>query len=486
MWNVLVHLSRLGGMQAVIALTAIVRNKVLAIRLGAEGYGEFSQILLIAMTASILVGLGLELSLNRSVAATEDHGARQRLLSQANTINVTMGLTIVLGMIGLITFRPDLLGLAGIGWRPEIIAAFVILILQIPFDAAARQRIAFLTTVMDIKGLTTGRSIAVIVGTAIAIPIVWYFWLIGAAVQVALITLILFVTLNRRCRKLGYRPLVLLFDWQVFKELVTLGLASVFLGFTYYGGDVLMRSILIKSSGIADNGIYNAATAIVRQVVVALSSVGSYSIAVLSREQSQSSIGESAGDLLMVVLPLATLVFGGLGMLSGIALLIAYSREFIGAQSVMPLLLFGEFLWIAVRVIGAPFVTQNRIGLWLGLEVIFIVVQVATAVLLVPRYGMMGMAIAFAGASLLHFLLTTAAFFGLGYRIKPAQLVMIGMGAAIVLVLGYLGTLHVFDLPVVLLGGVILGLYVAAVVHMTVGLPAALTRVRTMLSRKQA
>src|SRR5437667_3385774 len=122
MWTIFTSLVRLGGMQIVIALTAIVRNKVLALSLGVSGFGEFSQLVAIATTACVIVTFGLDLSLSRNIAAANSSAERQRLLAQANGINLVLS---ALGLLALpvIVAAPSTLGIVGIHPTPAAVAA---------------------------------------------------------------------------------------------------------------------------------------------------------------------------------------------------------------------------------------------------------------------------------------------------------------------------------------------------------------------------
>ena len=64
----LADLARLGGMQVALAVAGLVRYKVLALRLGTGGLGEFQQLVTAVGTAMVLVAFGLAFALNRNVA----------------------------------------------------------------------------------------------------------------------------------------------------------------------------------------------------------------------------------------------------------------------------------------------------------------------------------------------------------------------------------------------------------------------------------
>src|SRR5690606_38520044 len=111
---------------------------------------------------------------------------------------------------------PEALGLLGLEAEPRIITGLLVMLAVIPLDAAVQHRIGFLIGIEDIKGMTAGRSTALILGTLISIPLVWFFGLLGAAIQLVAQTLLIVVLLDRRCRTLGYRPWGVLFDRGVF------------------------------------------------------------------------------------------------------------------------------------------------------------------------------------------------------------------------------------------------------------------------------
>ncbi len=486
MRRVLVNLIQLGGMQIAIALTAIVRNKVLALRLGAGGYGEFSQVALIALSASVVVAFGLALSLNRNVAAAHDRAERQLLLAQANGVNLLLTALFALVGVPLLLLRPGLLGLAGLEPTPAVVASVLILLAFIPLDAAVKHRVAFLTAILDIAGMTSGRSLALAVGTLLTLPVVWFFGLIGAAVQLTLLTATILAFLDRRCRRIGYRPWRVAFEGKVVRFLAGFGVASLVAGFAQQLADLLVRSFLIRTVDAAQNGIYQSALSITYQVrAIVLGSVGSYSIATLSQDASRDKIVETANRLLSVVVPIATVALGLLGLLSGPAVLILYSRQFLPAQAVLPFLIGADFVQVAIWVLGAPLLALNRVGVWLGLELIFTSARAAGAMLLIPTVGALGIALGYAMASVLHLVLTGGYYLGVfRFTVSRRNVALALSGGAVLAAMAFAGSRVVVDLRLQGIGVIVLVLYALACVQTLVGVPAAWQQVRRTLHRR--
>ena len=73
-------------MQFLLAVAGLLRYKVLALRLGSSGLGEFQQLVTAAGTATVIVSFGLAFALNRNIATARDAEHRQRLLATSNAI----------------------------------------------------------------------------------------------------------------------------------------------------------------------------------------------------------------------------------------------------------------------------------------------------------------------------------------------------------------------------------------------------------------
>jgi O-antigen/teichoic acid export membrane protein len=484
--EVLVNLARLGGMQIVIALTAIVRGKILAVRLGPEGYGEFIQLSLIVLSASVIAAFGLGMSLNRNVAAAAGHDERQRLLSQANAVNLTIALTLAALFAAMILLRPTAISVVGLHVRPDVLWSLALLLAFIPLDAAVQHRVGFLTGALDIKGMASGRSLALVLGTALSAPLVWFFGLIGAALQFTLLTAMIVLMLDRRCRALGFRPWGLRFDRWAFAILARFGIASVIAAFATQFSDLAIRSVLVRLQGASENGVYQAALSITHQVrAVVLGSVGSYMIATLSKTTDRDAIVASANRLLIVVVPIAVVAFSVLGLLSGPAIIVLYSSEFLAAQHVMPILLTSYLGHVLIWVIGAPLLALNRVGVWLAFEITFSVTRFMVALPLVEALGMTAVAIAYAGATAVHLVLNWIYFSRvLGLSIDAKALWLFFSGVAVTASVAMLGSARVFDPAFVVLGFLVVTVYATSSLQAVAGIGPTWRRVRGLLRRE--
>jgi O-antigen/teichoic acid export membrane protein len=482
MRTILVNLLRLGGMQLVIASTAIVRNKVLALRLGPDGFSEFIQLSLIVLTASTIAVFGLGMSLNRNVAAATSDEERQRFLAQANAINLGLASLLVSMLALFAVFRPTLLTAVGLEPEPRVVVALALLLFAIPMEAAVQHRVAFLTALLDIKGMTSGRSLALVIGTAVSVPLVWFFGLAGAAVQLTLLTLLILAFLDRRCRALGYRPWAVTFDRTVLRTLLRFGTASLIAGFSLQATDLVVRSTLIRATDLAENGIYQAALSITHQVkAIVLGSVGSYSLATLSQDVSKEHVNRTVDQLLSTVLPISTVALGLLGLLSGPALFILYSAEFYPAQQVLPLLLAADYLHVMIWVVSMPLLAAGRVGVWLTFELAFLGTRFVAALVLLQGAGMVGVAAGHAVGSVVYLVLTVGYFLVVfRYALTPRNIVLFLVGVFVVVVSSWAGSRVTFDVTTYAIGTIGIALYGLLALHIVFGLTTVMRRVREL------
>lgn len=486
MVSILANIFRLGGMQLVIAFTAIARNKVLSFRLGPDGYGEFIQLVMITTAASVVAAFGLGMSLNRNVAATSDRQRRQRLLANGNAVNIGLSLSIILIIGGVLAVHPDALYWIGVSPNRDLLLSMFILLTAIPLDAAVHHRVGFLVGSQDIKGMSSGRSTALVIGTLISVPLIWYLGLVGAALQLVALSVLIVVMLDRRCRALGYSPWAIAFDRTVFLEMARLGMAAIIAGVAAQLSDVTVRANLLRIRGAAEGGIYQAALSITHQVrAIVLGSVGSYMIAILSQNTDRRVATDTANRLLTVVLPIAMGAFSVLGLLAGPLIVILYSAEFLPAQQILPVFLLTFFIEVMTWVVGAPLLAFNRIGVWLGLELSLSAMRLAFALPFIADHGMAAVALAYGSAAVIHLMLNLAYYIrGLRLSIGWRQVTLFAIGLLTTTTYGILGSLNVFDLQTVLVGLITLMLITVGVLHISFGLGNIVTSTRNWFGGK--
>jgi O-antigen/teichoic acid export membrane protein len=446
--RVLSVLSQFAVMQVVLAAAGLVRNKIVAYRLGPEAFGEIVQIAAVAGTIGSLVTFGMGVALRRNAATARTLEQRQAQVESANAIVLTLA-SLACAVSAFLLLSGQLLPVAGLAETAASFAATAIFIAAIPIEALRTNYQAALEGILDVKGLAVRRSVAVLLATAIAIPVVWLFGFIGAAVQYLALSAFVAALLALRCRKLGYFPLRVSFDRRVVAQLASFGLVSLASGFALSLSDTAVRTSLIRSAGAAANGLLQAPYMLSVTVKgIVLASIGSVSLATIAAQGDRAAVAPSVDRLLNVVVPVGTAALGLLGLFGSTALTILYSSSFAGGAALFPFLLSADLLMVFVWVIGSPLLAFGDRSLWLALDLLFAFSRWALAILLLARFGALAVVLGYSGAMILHAALNVAIFrFRYRLQLRGAQLLSLVIGVGLVAALSVIGSRPVSPVP---------------------------------------
>jgi O-antigen/teichoic acid export membrane protein len=369
---ILTVISQFGAMHLVVSLGGLIRNKTMAVYLKPSGFGEFTQLTSIATLLYLFVQFGMSVGLSRNTAAAGTIEERQRQLGTANFLTITLAVASLCLMIPVILAPVGSGPMAALGLQTGLQQkVLLVMLLSIaPIEALRNNYVSFLQGLIDVRSLSTRRSIAVLVSTAIAIPLVILFGALGACIQAALGTVLLAAVLGRRCRRLGYNPLSLQWDRCTMLTLAAFGTASLVSSLANGSGDTLIRAHLIAKSGLAANGIYQAAVALSTQVTgLILGSIGAYSLATLSQKSDGEKLTVRIESLFRVISPLALVCLGLVGLLAHPLFSLLFSSQFYDGTKFLPLLLCANYVQAAGWITGAPLLGSGLIRTWTIIQV---------------------------------------------------------------------------------------------------------------------
>lgn len=428
----LTTLVQLGGLQLVLASSALVRNKVLAERLGADGFGTFAQLAAVASLAATVAALGFGMALKRYAAHAGGHDVQQALLAFANRATWRLGIVLVaIAALWLAGASQPLapLGLDASGmaerWTAAVLLAFV------PLQALLIQRVGFLSGLNDVRGMAQGRAVAVVIVTLVGIPIVWQFGLLAAAVQAVALAAAAVWALNTRLRKLGFEPWRVNHDVQPEQGLIRLGFASLAAGFAVAGADVALRTAIIQTLSVAAGGYYQAAMALTLQLREAvLGSVGLLSIVGFAGARGLGERQATFKRLMDAALPAAAVAFGTLAAFGKPLLSLLYSEAFTSAAVLLPGLLAGEFLTVVAWALAGPVLAEHATRAWLTFELAASAVRLTVGLVLLFAVGLAGVGWAYMTAAVVHGVLLGAYVAWRGWlRVPPALAASVLLGA---------------------------------------------------------
>lgn len=249
----------IGGSTVIVILIGIIRTKFMAILLGPSGVGLMGIYNSIIELTQSVVGIGINSSGVRQIAKAA--GANNELLV-AKTAQVLRRTSIFLGILGalfIFGFSSELSLLTFSNEQQS--EGIALLSLAVFCNLVSAGQSALIQAMRRITDLAKMGILAAIYGTIISIPAVYFFGLNGVAPALVLISLMALLTSwwYRRKIKLNYCTITK-------SEIQEEQLALLKLGFAFMAGSLMMtgtsylvRMIIVRETGFAAAGLYQAA-----------------------------------------------------------------------------------------------------------------------------------------------------------------------------------------------------------------------------------
>jgi PST family polysaccharide transporter len=430
-------------MQGVVAAAGLIRNKVVAVRLGPSAFGEIAQLTSVVASVATIVSFGMQVSVSRNVARADTHEERRAYLANANGLVLSLSLIATVIMFWLLT-TGSLLSLIGLAPGSDTSLTAAVFIVSLPFLGVQTNYLATLQGLLDVKGLAIQRSIAVMIATAAAVPLIWTLGVLGAAISYLLLSVVLTVLLGNRCRALGYNPLAVAFDRARVKMLASFGIVSMVVGFAQAFSDTAIRASLIADFGTTVNGLLQAPLVLASTMqAILLGSIGTLSITTVSTAASGGETAETVDRLLTAVVPIASSALALLGLFGVPAIALLYSSEFVDGASLLPYILVTQLVMVAVWVIGAPLLAMGDRALWMALDLIWVALRLVVSLALIPNHGSLGVAVGMLVSVMVHLILAvTIVRWRYGLRITGDHWVRMAVGTALILALSVIGSIY--------------------------------------------
>jgi len=396
--------SIIGGTNAINYLVGLVRIKVVAVLLGPTGVGLISLYTSATALIGTVSGLGLASSGVREVARAYSDGDP---VEAARTVRILRRLCWATGLLGWLLA----IGLARplSQWlfnSPEHAMAIALLGATLLFGAVGGGQLAILQGMRRIGDLARITVIAMLLNTGVTIAL--YAWLREQGIVPVLVATSL-VSLGVSwwfVRRVPVPPVSLTWPGTLAgtRQLAGLGLAFMWAALLTTGLDMATRAIIVREHGIEAAGLYQAAWALSGMFAgFILGAMGAdfyprLTAAIRDREQAVRLVNEQTEIGILLALPglLVTLA------LAPLIVRLVYSEDFLPAAGLLPWLLTGVFLRVVSWPLGFIQLAKGS-GRWFAAtETTFIGIQLGLVYWLVPAFGIMGAAVAFAIIYVLH------------------------------------------------------------------------------------
>jgi PST family polysaccharide transporter len=386
----------LAGAQVVTLAAAFIRSKVIAVVLGPAGIGLVGVMSAFNGNVSALAAWGLGTSGVRLIASAEgtERQRKQAAVRRFGVILSATGLALSLALfwpITILTFRED-------GYAAELLIAG----LAVPCLIGATAWSSLLQADGQVKSLAFLQMAAAVIGLLVGTPIIYFFGTMGIAWSIllaaALPAIATWWVASRRCP--ASSAVVMPDD---IKAMVRLGGGLVFVGLASQVAAYVVRLIVIRhyeglgEEGLTAAGYYQAAIAIAGSLPAAVfGAMGTDffpRVAAAKNEDEAQSLVEKqihAGLLLSLPLLTALLTMGSMG------LRVLYDDRFEPAVPLLAWMIWGVFLRLLAWPLGYWMLARGSLSTVVIVETGSSLSMVALPLLLVPQFGVVGAAYAYA------------------------------------------------------------------------------------------
>jgi len=415
--HILKYTSLFGGVQGIVIVIGLIRNKAMALLLGAGGMGFNALLMSIQNFASQCTNLGISFAGVPKLSELYERDDRQ-LDYYIRVIRLWSMIAAGLGLVFCICISPFVDEMS-FSWGNHTLH-FAMLGLAVAMAAVAGGELAILKATRRLSSLATIQSCTAVGGVLLSVPL-YYFWhhsgVVPAIVMVAALNMVVTTAISHH-----YHPYLLQFERRMVKDgidMVKLGVAFVLAAAIGSCAEMLIRSFLSKEGGLNDLGLYNAAfTITITYAGMVFSAMETDFFPRLSAvcqniEDTNVTVNKQMEVSLLLLSPMLVLLMIFLPVL--IPLL--FSKEFvpvIGMAQVAVLAMYFKVLTLPVAYIT---LARRRSLAYLFLESAYFVVFVVAVMFGFKTWGVYGAGIAIVVAHVFDYLLINGfAYWKYGYR----------------------------------------------------------------------
>ncbi len=339
-----------GGVQVVVVLVGLVKNKAVATLLGAEGLGLYGLLLSTIALINSVANLGLQSSAIRDIAEAESRQESQRVATLACVVQRLVRITGLCAMLFVALAAPILSQwVFGDSSHTHL---FVWLSIALLFDQLSMGQLVVLQGLRRLNYLAKANVIGSFLGLAVSLPLYLIWGIDGIVPSIVLSSLLLLLRAAYFARKVGLpTPNI---TWREAVEqgrgMVELGVVMALAGFIGVGANYLIRIYLTRHSGIEVVGLYNATYTIaegyVGLVFTAMATDYYPRLAAINKDNAACSalVNEQGEMSLLILLPAVMALI----TLSTPAVWLLYSRDFLPIVPMLQWALLGVLAKAAV------------------------------------------------------------------------------------------------------------------------------------------
>ena len=417
--RVLKNISLFGGVQGVILIVGLVRNKLIALILGAGGMGFNALLTSVQTFASQVTNLGISFGAVPRLSELYEEGSEEQLSFYIQVIRLWSLMAALLGMVFCVIVSPlmnDLTFTWGNHTLHYAALAFSVALLAVSFGETA-----ILKATRRLRSLANIQVVTVVVSLVLSLPLYFYLRHSGVLPAIVLTTLVsLSVTIAYSYR---YYPLKLQFTRRHISAgwpMISLGLAYVLAAAIGSAAELIVRSFLNVEGGLNNVGLYNATYVIVFTyggiVFSALDSDYYPRLSGVSKDVGQTN--ETVNKQMEVSLLLLSPMLVFLLMFLPVLIPLMLSHEFLPMVGMAQVAVLAMYFKVQTMPVAYISLARRRSRAYLFLETSYFIVLVLSVVVSFRLWGLWGTGVAIVFAHIVEYVIVIGfAYWKYAYRL---------------------------------------------------------------------
>ncbi len=434
--HVLKYMGLFGGVQGLVIFIGLVRNKVMAVILGASGIGFASLMTSMQNFASQCTNLGIGFGSVPRLSAYYEQDNQLRLNYYIMVIRLWSLIAALLGLVFCLVVS-SYVDSWSFTWGNHTLH-YAILGFSVAMMAITGGETAILKATRRLGHLARIQVITALASVVLSIPLYYFFLqrgIVPAILLISLATMVTTLVYSYRCYPLR---------WVFRKSLMTDGIGMIKLGVAFVlaaaigsASEMIVRSFLNVEAGLDAVGLYNAAYMItITYAGMVFSSMESDYFPRLSAvQQDVSSTNETVNKQMEVSLLLLSPML--VAMLATLPILIPllFSKDFMSVIAMAQVSVLAMYFKAMTMPVAYITLARSRSLAFLFLESSYYLALVASIMVGYRLWGIYGTGIAIVVAHLFEYLVVhTFAYVRFGYRCTLAiaryAAVQMSLGAA--------------------------------------------------------
>lgn len=416
--HVLKYTGIFGGVQGLMILIGLVRNKGVALLLGADGMGLASLLTSVQNFASQCTNLGVSFGAVPTLSELYSKDDQQQLSRFIQTVRLWSVIAAGLGFVFCLAMSrfADTMTFT---WGNHTLH-YAVLALSVAMLAITGGETAILKATRRLGSLAKIQLATAFLSLIISLPLYYFLYqsgVIPVIVLMALTTMVATVVYSYH-----YYPLQLDFNKSMLRDgagMIRLGVAFIMAAIMGSGAEMLIRAFLNVDGGLNDVGLYNAAYMITMtyagMVFTAMES--DYFPRLSAVHQDISATNETVNKQMEVSLLLLSPMLTGLIMLLPLLIPLLFSNEFIPVVSMAQVAVLAMFFKVQTLPVAYITLARSLSMSYLLLESVYNVVYVLCVIAGYHYYGLYGTGVAIVLAHVFdYFLINGYAYWQYGYR----------------------------------------------------------------------